>query len=179
MCFNRFFFSGRGRVTSCGGEFGEILFKHRQVRCKKKHILPPQAATSSVFIRRRSASYGGTSRTRIRLHFITPRQAVDLPPALKLRRDKPGPHARAKPAASRSAAGTRQPTHSRRRAIGWFSSQSVRSTRFRRISFLNREVTLSGQKKSGKAVSPSGILAKNGVGEGTRTLDLLGHNQAL
>ena len=141
--------------------------------------------------------------------------------------DKPGPHARAKPAASRSAAGTRQPTHSRRRAIGWFpsqsvrstrfrrisffepgsytfllkivqhylhwatrkggarseperrryagagqpiysrrraigwlSSQSVRSTRFRRISFLSREVTLSGQKKSGKAVSPSGILAK-------------------
>ena len=26
------------------------IFKHRQVRCKKKHILPPQAATSSVFI---------------------------------------------------------------------------------------------------------------------------------
>ena len=25
-------------------------FKHRQVRCKKKHILPPQAETSSVFI---------------------------------------------------------------------------------------------------------------------------------
>ena len=31
-------------------EFGEILFKHRQVRCKKQHILPPQAATSSGFI---------------------------------------------------------------------------------------------------------------------------------
>ena len=39
----------RGLVTSYSGEFGEILFKHRQVRCKKKHILPPQAATSPVF----------------------------------------------------------------------------------------------------------------------------------
>ena len=37
-------------MTSYSGKFGEILFKHRQVRCKKKHILPPQAATSSVFI---------------------------------------------------------------------------------------------------------------------------------
>jgi len=35
-------------IYSCG-EFGEILFKHRQVHCKKKHILPPQAATSPVF----------------------------------------------------------------------------------------------------------------------------------
>ena len=35
---------------SCRGEVGGILFKHRQVRFKKKHILPPQAATSSVFI---------------------------------------------------------------------------------------------------------------------------------
>jgi len=35
-------------MTSYSGEFGEILFKHRQVRCKKKHILPPQAATSQV-----------------------------------------------------------------------------------------------------------------------------------
>ena len=25
------------------------IFKHRKVRCKKKHILPPQAATSPVF----------------------------------------------------------------------------------------------------------------------------------
>ena len=33
---------------SCCGEFGEILFKHRKVRCKKKHIIPPQAATSQV-----------------------------------------------------------------------------------------------------------------------------------
>ena len=48
VCFKCFSFSGRGRVTSCSGEFREILFKHRQVRCKKKHILPPQAATSSV-----------------------------------------------------------------------------------------------------------------------------------
>ena len=47
---------------SCRGEFGEILFKHRQVRFKQKHILPPQAATSSGFICRRSASYGGTSK---------------------------------------------------------------------------------------------------------------------
>ena len=37
-----------GLATSYSGEFGEILFKHRQVRCKKKHILPPQAATSQV-----------------------------------------------------------------------------------------------------------------------------------
>ena len=54
MCFKCFSFSGRGRVNSCSGEFGEILcgfcafscrritilcgaFKHRQVRCKKKH----------------------------------------------------------------------------------------------------------------------------------------------
>ena len=37
-------------MTSYSGKFGEILFKHRQVRFKKKHILPPQAATSSVFI---------------------------------------------------------------------------------------------------------------------------------
>jgi len=28
-------------VTSYSGEFGAILFKHRQVHCKKKHILPP------------------------------------------------------------------------------------------------------------------------------------------
>ena len=48
VCFECFSFSGRGLVTSCGGEFGEILFKHRQVCCKKKHIIPPQAATSSV-----------------------------------------------------------------------------------------------------------------------------------
>ena len=41
VCFDRFSFSGGGRVTSYSGEFGEILFKHRQVRCKKKHILPP------------------------------------------------------------------------------------------------------------------------------------------
>ena len=27
---------------------GRFLFKHRQVRCKKQHILPPQAATSQV-----------------------------------------------------------------------------------------------------------------------------------
>ena len=61
VCFKCFSFSGRGRVTSYSGEFGENLcgfcriiqlniFKHRQVRCKKKHILPPQAATSSGFI---------------------------------------------------------------------------------------------------------------------------------
>ena len=48
VCFECFSFSGRDLVTSCGGEFGEILFKHRQVCCKKKHIIPPQAATSSV-----------------------------------------------------------------------------------------------------------------------------------
>ena len=51
--------SGRGLVTSYSGEFGEILcgfcriiqlniFNHRQGRCKKQHILPPQAATSQV-----------------------------------------------------------------------------------------------------------------------------------
>jgi len=46
---------------SCRREFGEIfLFKHRQVRCKKQHILPPQAATSSGFIC--FADYAVTSR---------------------------------------------------------------------------------------------------------------------
>ena len=47
-------------MTSYSGEFGEILFKHRQVRCKKKHILPPQAATSSGFIC--LADYAATSK---------------------------------------------------------------------------------------------------------------------
>ena len=28
--------------------WGDFLFKHRQVRCKKKHILPPQAGSVSI-----------------------------------------------------------------------------------------------------------------------------------
>ena len=42
-----------GLVTSYSREFGEILFKHRQVRCKKKHILPP---TGGNFTRLRFAT---------------------------------------------------------------------------------------------------------------------------
>ena len=59
-CFKCFSFSGGGLVTSYSGKFGEILFKQRQVRCKKQHILPPQAATSSGFIC--FADYAVTSR---------------------------------------------------------------------------------------------------------------------
>ena len=39
----------------------------------------------------------------------------------------------------RRYAGAGQPIYIRRRAIGWLSSQSVRSTRFRRISFFEPE----------------------------------------
>ena len=41
VCFECFSFSGGGLATSYSREFGRILFKHRQVRCKQKHILPP------------------------------------------------------------------------------------------------------------------------------------------
>ena len=50
------------------GEFGEILFKHRQVRCKKKHILPPLAATSPVFAllrRGKQVQWSGSGMKRL------------------------------------------------------------------------------------------------------------------
>ena len=50
------------------GEFWEILFKHRQVRCKKKHILPPQAATSPVFAllrRGKQVQWSGSGMERL------------------------------------------------------------------------------------------------------------------
>ena len=53
VCFKWFSFSGRGLATSYSGDFGEILFKHRQVRFKQKHILPP---TGGNFTRLRFAA---------------------------------------------------------------------------------------------------------------------------
>jgi len=65
------------------------------------------------------------------------------------------------PAASPSVgvyyAGAGQPIYSRRRAIGWFSSQSVRSTRFRRISFFEPESYTFRAKK----IRQSGIALRN------------------
>ena len=49
---------------TCGKCGKNVLFKHRQVHCKKKHILPPQAATSQVE-RKRNVF---TSAPRERLH---------------------------------------------------------------------------------------------------------------
>ena len=80
----------------------------------------------------------------------------------------------------RRYAGAGQPIYSRRRAIGWFSSQSVRSTRFRRISFFEPEsYTFRAKKNPAKRYRPPESWQKNGVVERTRTVDLLGHNQAL
>ena len=45
---------------------------------------------------------------------------------------------------------------------GYFSRQSVRSTRFRRISFLSRKVTLSGQKNPAKRYRPPELCKKMG-----------------
>jgi len=57
----------------------------------------------------------------------------------------------------RRYAGAGQPIYSRRRAIGWFSSQSVRSTRFRRISFFEPESYTFRAKK----IRQSGIALRN------------------
>ena len=71
------------------GEFGEILFKHRQVRCKKKYILPPQAATSPVFaLLRRGKQVQWSDSGMKRLHKRNEMERLHPPSLCELWRDK-------------------------------------------------------------------------------------------
>ena len=173
-------------MTSYSGEFGEILFKHRQVRCKKKHILPPQAATSPVFIRRRSASYGGTSKQGFRslvkmsrLHFITPWQAVDLPPALKLRWTSLG-HTQGR-SPLRAGRAKHPGNHPKAQEV---RGSRRKSTALKQQSEANRRFfaessTFKAKKSEIRHSAPPEFGQKNGVADRTRTDGLLGHNQTL